>query len=295
MTEFIHKSVLSNEVLYFLDCEDKKIVLDGTVGGGGHAKEILSRVPQEAKLIGLDKDSSALSKAKEVLMPFGKSVLLAKSDFRYFDSVLDKAGIESVDAMLFDLGVSSFHLDAASRGFSFQKEGPLDMRMNVDEDVPLRDVLNSITQQELERVIRDFGQERFAKRISKVITEHLKVSTIRTTTELAQIIREAIPGRRGKIDPATRTFQALRIFVNDELGALEEMLHKAPDFLSPGGRLVIISFHSLEDRIVKNTFKQFSKEGILNILTKKPITASEEEIAINPRARSAKLRAAEKV
>lgn len=290
----MHKSVLLNEVLDFLELGNKEVVLDGTVGGGGHAKEILSRLPAGSRLIGLDKDSYALSEARKVLESFGNAVMLERSDFRYFDKILDRLGIRSVDAMLFDLGVSSFQLDDAKRGFSFQKDGPLDMRIDTDELFSLRDILNSMSQQKLEKIISDFGQERFAKRVANAITEYLKVSTIKTTTELAGIIHGAIPARRGKIDSATRTFQALRIFINDELGALEQMLQKTPQYLSPGGRLVIISFHSLEDRIVKNSFKQFSKEGRLKILTKKPITACAEEVAQNPRARSAKLRAAER-
>lgn len=292
----MHRSVLVEEALEYLNCENKQIVLDCTIGGAGHAKEILKRLPPRGRLIGIDADRKALEIAKENLKEFKGAFILANENFRNFDSVLGRLNIESVDAMLFDLGISSFQLEDETRGFSFAKPGELNMRMDIASGRPLWQLLNRMREDELARIIRDSGEERFWRRIAKRIVEERKVSPIRDSLRLAQIVRAAARYKAGsRIDPATRTFQALRIFVNDELGALEEAIGKAGSFLKKGGRIVVISFHSLEDRVVKHKFREMAKEGILSILTKKPLRATAAEIEQNPRSRSGKLRAAQRI
>ena len=292
----MHKSVLLNETLEFLKCENKQAVLDCTVGGGGHAQEILKNLPPGGRLIGIDADEKALEIAKENLKNFKGAFVPVKENFRNFDKVLNDLGIDSVDAMLFDLGISSFQLEDGERGFSFSNKGPLDMRMDRGLGEPLWQKLNRLSEDELGRIIRDFGEERYWRRIARALMEEKRISPIKDTFRLADIVRRSIRYRSGtRTDQATRTFQAFRIFINDELGALREALGKAGGFLKKDGRIVVISFHSLEDRIAKQTFKDLALQGAISILTKKPITPSEGERIENPRSRSAKLRAAQRL
>jgi 16S rRNA (cytosine1402-N4)-methyltransferase len=292
----VHKSVLIKEALGYLRCENKRIMLDCTVGGGGHAKEILKSLPPGGRLIGIDQDQSALKIAEETLREFEGSFTLVKENFRNLDKVLNSLGIEGVDGMLFDLGLSSFQLEDEERGFSFSKSGPLDMRMDRSKGRPLEELLRRLSEQELGQIIRDLGEERYWRKIASAIVRERKRAPIKSSLQLADLVRSTVRYRPGqRIDPATRTFQGLRIFLNDELGALEEALEKAGSFLRKDGIIAAISFHSLEDRIVKNRFKQLSKEGIVEILTKKPIRPAEEEISDNPRSRSARLRAARRI
>lgn len=293
----MHKSVLLNETLEYLDCKNRKIVLDCTIGGAGHAKEILKKLSPGGRLIGIDTDKEALKIAEENLKEFKEgSFTLVNENFRNFDKVLNSLGINSVDAMLFDLGISSFQLEDKTRGFSFSKGKGLDMRMDTEKGESLWQALSRLSERELGEIIRDFGEERYWRRVAKRIVLERRKSPIREALRLAEIVRGAVRrSPRSRIDPATRTFQALRIFINDELDALGEALDKVGSFLSSDGRVVIISFHSLEDRIVKHGFKGLAKEGIVEILTKRPIMADEAEVKENPRSRSAKLRAAKRI
>ena len=292
----LHKSVLLDEALDYLNCEKKKLILDCTIGGAGHTKEILKRLPPGGRLIGIDRDKSALKLAEENLKDFEGSFELVHRNFRDFDKVLKELEIDAVDGMLFDLGVSSFQLDAGERGFSFSKDATLDMRMDTSEGEPLWRLLNKMNETQLAEIIRDLGQERYWRKIAKAIVRERKIAPITETSRLAEIIRGPRRfNKRMKIDPATRTFQALRIFVNDELGAIEQALNKVSDYLKKDARIVVISFHSLEDRIVKHSFKDLKQKGLIDILTKKPIRSSEAEIDNNPRSRSGKLRAAQRV
>lgn len=292
----MHKSVLVQETLEYLKCEDKKVILDCTVGGAGHAKEILKRLPPGGRLIGIDADKKALEIAEENLKDFEGAFVLVHESFRNFDKVLRQLRIDGVDGILFDLGVSSFQLEDAERGFSFSRSGTLDMRIDVTRGRPLGEIINSLDEETIARIIRDLGQERFYRRIAKAIIAEREKAPIRDSLELANLIRRTLRFRSGsRIDPATRTFQGLRIFVNDELGVLKEALEKTGSFLKKNARLVVISFHSLEDRIVKNRFKALAEQGVLSILTKKPIRPDQTEKHQNPRSRSAKLRAAQRL
>ncbi|WP_347240258.1 16S rRNA (cytosine(1402)-N(4))-methyltransferase RsmH [Thermus sp.] len=277
-----HIPVLYQEALDFLRVEPGKVYVDATLGGAGHARGILER---GGLVLGLDQDPEAVSRARALDLP-GLGVY--RANFRHLKAVLHQAGVEEVAGILADLGVSSFHLDDPRRGFSYQKEGPLDMRMG-EEGPTAEEVVNTLPLEELYRILRDLGEEKQAWRVAKAIVEARRKKPIQTTTELAEIIRQAV-GFRKAGHPARKTFQALRMYVNDELGALEEFLAQAAEVLAPEGRLVVIAFHSLEDRLVK----RFLKASGLKVITKKPVLPSPEEVARNPRARSAKLRAAEK-
>jgi 16S rRNA (cytosine1402-N4)-methyltransferase len=284
------------EVIGYLNLKPGDRALDGTIGGGGHAIEILKRIKPGGMLIGLDADASAVNIAGDKLSESGPCLKIVNENFRNLDLVLSEEGITALDAVLLDVGVSSYHLEDGSRGFSIQRDGPLDMRMDPRLKFSARDIVNRCKESELAEIIRKFGEERFYRRIAGRIAEERAKKPIETTGELKDVIYRAVGGRRGymRIDPATRTFQALRIAVNDELGALEDGINKAVSYLKPGGRICVISFHSLEDRIVKNCFRGCSVKGILKILTKKPLRPSDAEAASNPRARSARLRAAER-
>ncbi len=290
-----HFPVLLEESVSLLTENRGKIYVDATVGLGGHSYEILKRNP-DAFLIGIDKDPYALDKAKERLKEFEGRFALYQADYKDIDLVLKEEGIEAVDGILMDLGVSMLQLKTPERGFSFMAEAPLDMRMNPDQRLTAYDVVNRYKEKDLARIIKEYGEERFAYRIAKAIVSYRRKKPIETTKELAQIIENAVPkGFYKKIHPATKTFQAIRIEVNKELDHLKEALLKIPHLLNPKGRVAIISFHSLEDRLVKHAFRNFEKEGLLKVITKKPITPSEEEIKLNPPSRSAKLRVAEKL
>lgn len=277
-----HIPVLFEEALEYLAVRPGGLYVDATLGGAGHTRGILER---GGRVIGLDRDPEAVRRALEMNLP-GLTVI--RGNFRHLERILDELGVEQVDGILADLGLSSFHLQDPKRGFSYAQEGPLDMRMG-EEGPTAEEVVNTLDQAELFRILKTYGEEPRALAIAKAIVEARRKKPIRTTTELAEIVRKAT-GFRKAGHPARKTFQALRIYVNDELGALEDLLQAAEKRLAPGGRLVVISFHSLEDRIVK----RFLKESGLRILTKKPVRPREMEVRANPRARSAKLRAAEK-
>lgn len=293
----MHQPVMLDEVLNYLDLKPGKVVLDATVGPGGHAEEILKRISPAGVLYGLDADESAIRIAAERLKNFDGSFKLINENFRAMDRALAKEDLKCVDAVLMDLGISSDQMEDAKRGFSIKEDGRLDMRMDPKIKTSAYDLVNRLGERELSDIIEKFGEERFHSRIARHIAESRSKRPIETTSQLALIIHRAVGSRYGsrRIDPATRTFQAIRIAVNDELGALEEALKKAVSYLAPGGRICVISFHSLEDRIVKRLFKGYADLGVLKIITKKPLRPSEAEAAANPRSRSAKLRAAERI
>ena len=287
------------------------IYLDGTLGGAGHSYEIASRLTT-GRLIGLDRDEVALAAARERLKPFSDRVTLVHSNFQALSAVLDDLGIAKVDGMLFDLGVSSPQLDDKARGFSYMADAPLDMRMDRSEGLTAYDVVNTYDQESLKRILYTYGEERYAPKIAAAIVKRRAEKPVETTLELAELIRAAMPPQalREKQHPAKRSFQAIRIAVNDELTAVERMLASAIDRLNPGGRLAVITFHSLEDRLVKSAMQEAAKGCIcpkefpvcvcgrtpkVKILTRHPIVADEAELAENPRARSAKLRVAERI
>lgn len=277
-----HIPVLFEEALEYLAIRPGGLYVDATLGGAGHTRGILER---GGRVIGLDQDPEAVRRALEMDLP---GLTVVRGNFRHLERILDELGVEQVDGILADLGLSGFHLEDPKRGFSYAQEGPLDMRMG-EEGPTAEEVVNTLDQEELYRILRAYGEEPRALAIAKAIVEARRKKPIRTTTELAEIVRKAT-GFRKAGHPARKTFQALRIYVNDELGALKDLLQAAEKRLAPGGRLVVISFHSLEDRMVK----RFLKESGLRILTKKPVRPKETEVRANPRARSAKLRAAEK-
>jgi 16S rRNA (cytosine1402-N4)-methyltransferase len=269
------------------------VFIDCTVGLGGHARALVQA--GATRVIGLDRDRQALDRARETLRDAGPIVEVVHADYRGFEDVLNARGIGQVDGMLADLGVSSLQLDAPGRGFSFRRDEPLDMRMDTSSGATAAEMLASIDEKSLADVIYELGEERHARRVARAIVESGRTQRIATTGQLADIVRRAIP-RKGftRIDPATRTFQAIRIWVNRELEGLDDFLARAAARLAPGGRLVMLTFHSLEDRVVKHTFRALQAAGAIAIRTKRPMVPSEAEIDRNPRARSAKLRAAER-
>lgn len=310
--EFNHKSVLFDECMEHLDIKPGGIYVDGTLGGGGHSSGICERLGSEGLLIGIDRDEDALAAAKERLAEYQCKKLFVQSNYSDIKDVLSENGIDGIDGALLDLGVSSFQLDNADRGFSYMQTAPLDMRMNRRDGLTAYDVVNTYSRQELTDIIKKYGEEKWASRIATFITDRRKEKPIENTEELVEIIKAAIPAkaRREGPHPAKRTFQAIRIEVNDELGQLKKAVGDFCDVLNPGGRLCIISFHSLEDRIVKDIFnerfdpcicpKDFpvcvcGRKPQIKKITKKPIVAGEDELEENPRARSAKLRVAEKI
>ncbi|MCB5559161.1 16S rRNA (cytosine(1402)-N(4))-methyltransferase RsmH [Anaerosalibacter bizertensis] len=309
--KFKHVPVMLNEVLEGLNIKEDGIYVDGTLGGAGHSTEIVKRL-STGKLIGIDQDENAIKKSKEVLADYSDRTIIVKENFKNIKNVLNTLGINKVDGILLDLGVSSHQLDEEERGFSYNKDAPLDMRMDRGNAFSAWDVVNKYSEKELEKIIWDFGEEKWAKRIAKFIVEERRESPIDTTFELVSVIKKAIPKkvRSQGGHPARKTFQAIRIEVNQELDILKNSILNANEVLNESGRLCIITFHSLEDRIVKDTFKYLNKDCIcppefpvctcnkkreLKILTRKPIIPSEEEIETNPRSRSAKLRIGEKV
>jgi 16S rRNA (cytosine1402-N4)-methyltransferase len=291
---FGHVPVLVEEVMTFLRCEPGRTYVDATLGGGGHASEILKRTVPDGVVIGVEWDEEALSEARNRLMPFGDRVKIFRENYIQLP---DLVGAESVDGMLLDLGLSSIQLEKAERGFSFKGEGPLDMRMDQRMNCTAADLINRLSSEELEYILSHDGEERWAKRIARAIVQERERDPVRTTQTLRKIVYRAIPRRfhTRRIDPATRTFQAFRIRLNEELNNLGKILETGWKVLKRGGRICIISFHSLEDRMVKETFRRLEKQGELRILTKKPVVPSEEEQRRNPRSRSAKLRCAERV
>ncbi len=292
----MHQPVMLNEVISSLNLKPGHIVLDCTVGGGGHSKEILSRIMPAGLLIGLDADETAIKRASLNLKEYEGRFRLINDNFRNLDQILLKENIKSLNAVLLDVGVSSFQLDDKDRGFSLKEDAPLDMRMDRRLELNARDIVNKYKETDLSDIIYKYGEERFARKIARRIAEARSRKPIETTMELAAIVRRASGGgKHFRIDPATRTFQAIRIAVNDELGALEEGLKKAVSWLDLGARIAVITFHSLEDRIVKRLFRGYAELGVLKIITKKPMIPSQKEIAVNPRSRSGHLRVAERI
>lgn len=307
--EFKHVSVLLDECIDSLNIREGKTYVDCTLGGTGHTQEILKKL-KGGKLIGIDQDTDALKNA-EILLKDYENVILVHQNFENIKEIIIENAPAGVDGILMDLGVSSYQLDEGERGFSYMKDAPLDMRMNRDEALSAYDVVNKYPEEEIYRIIRDYGEEKWAKRVAGFIRKARDEKPIETTLELVDLIKAAIPAkaRREGPHPAKRTFQAIRIEVNRELSILRQTVLDAVDGLNPGGRLAIITFHSLEDRIVKTTYKELEnpcncpknmpcicgKVATVKILTKKPILPTDEEIEINPRSRSAKLRVLEKL
>jgi len=305
--EFSHRSVMLNETVDGLNVRPQGVFLDGTLGGGGHSEEILTRLAGTGRLIGIDQDEDALKAAGERLRPYMDRVTLVHANYVDFKKVLKQLGIETLDGILLDLGVSSYQFDEAERGFSYRTDAPLDMRMDRSTSRTARDIINSYSESELYRMIRDYGEEPFAKNIAKHIVRAREEAPVETTFQLAEIIRQAIPAKiRNKGGhPAKQTFQAVRIELNRELEVLKASLADMIAALAPGGRMAVITFHSLEDRIVKQAFKTAEnpcicppdfpvcvcgRKSLGRVVTGKPVTASEEELEENPRAKSAKLR-----
>jgi 16S rRNA (cytosine1402-N4)-methyltransferase len=293
-----HTPVLLQESIDGLNLKEGDIFVDGTLGNAGHSSEVARRFGDSVEIVGLDRDVDALERSDELLRTLTSAHYLKLGSFRNIDQVLEALGMKAVNGILLDLGISSDQIDESGRGFSFQKEEPLHMSMNKDEAaLTAKEILNTWDEQTLELILRGFGEEKYSRKIAREIVLKRDESPFETTTDLVNAVRAATPAayHHGRINPATRTFQALRIAVNEELTALEEGLVKGFEVLSPGGRFAIISFHSLEDRIVKNFFRDRMKEKKAIQITKKPINATEEETAANPRSRSAKLRIIEKI
>lgn len=305
--EFKHKSVLLNETIDGLNIKPDGIYVDGTLGGGGHAYEVCRRLGEKGSIVGIDQDAAAIEAASARLKDFGEKVTIVRSNYCDMKSKLHELGIDKVDGIVLDLGVSSYQLDTAERGFSYREDAPLDMRMDTRQKMTARDIVNDYTEADLYRVIRDYGEDKFAKNIAKHVVQARAVKPVETTAELSEIIRASIPMKFQKKSghPAKRTFQAIRIELNRELDVLRDSLDDMIDLLNPGGRLCIITFHSLEDRIVKSAFRKnenpctcppdfpvcvCGKKSKGSIITKKPILPSEEELEYNSRSKSAKLR-----
>jgi 16S rRNA (cytosine1402-N4)-methyltransferase len=301
------------EVLYYLNCGPGEIYVDCTLGGSGHARAICSKIIPGGVFIGIDQDIDAIRNAKSVLKPFNLTIHLFHDNFVYLSEFLQQLKIDAVDGILLDLGISLHQLESSGRGFSFNKDEPLDMRMNAESSTKAEDLINSMEEKSLRKIFYKYGEERWAGQIAKRIVKQRRRKAIKSSRELAQIVRDAVPKKvsfNQKIHPATRTFMALRIAVNRELEMLELFMENVDDLLNPKGRLCVLSFHSLEDRIVKHRIKALgkgcicppglpecvcNKKPMVRILTKKVVRPAENEIAVNPMARSAKLRALEKI
>jgi len=309
--KFHHVPVLLDEVISYLNLQQGGVYVDSTLGGGGHTLEIIKRIQPGGRVIGIDQDPNALAAARKRLEEYAENITFVHSNYYRLKEIVPELNLSKVDGVLFDLGVSSHQLDEGERGFSYMQDAPLDMRMNPEDPVTAEKLVNDLPEDELAKIIKKYGEERWAVRIARFVTEHRNVKPIHTTGELVEIIKKAIPAgaRREGPHPAKRTFQALRIAVNDELNRFARTLRDCVDILKPGGRVCVISFHSLEDRITKDVFKEMArecicppempictcgKEKLLKIITGKPITAGKQELETNPRARSAKLRVAEK-
>ena len=295
----MHIPVLLNEVINGLNLHEGDVILDGTLGGGGHSYEIAKRFP-EVKIIGLDLDKDALLRSGERLKEAKADFVLYESNFRDLDLALQALNVEAVDKILLDIGLSSNQFESSGRGFSFKKNEPLLMTFKAepqDGELTAAKIVNSWTEENLAKVIYEYGEERYSRQIARAVVEARRTKSVITTLDLVAIIENAVPNsyRQGRINPATKTFQALRIAVNDELGNLRVGLEKGFSSLKKGGRMAVISFHSLEDRIVKNYFKELAKAKKVSLISKKPVTAEAAEIEANPRSRSAKLRIIEKL
>ncbi|MCI6502127.1 MAG: 16S rRNA (cytosine(1402)-N(4))-methyltransferase RsmH [Clostridia bacterium] len=308
---FSHKSVLLPECIEGLNIKEDGIYIDGTAGGGGHSYAIASRLTK-GRLIAIDRDDEAVKAAGERLAPLGERAVVRKSNYSDFADVCDALGVAKIDGILLDLGVSSYQLDTAERGFSYNADAPLDMRMDKSNPFRAYDVVNGYSEEKLKKILYEYGEERFAPRIAALIVAERERHPIETTGELVALIKKAMPAaaREGGHHPAKRSFQAIRIEVNGELACIEPTLRRAAERMNPGGRIAVITFHSLEDRIVKQTFASMAegctcpkdfpvcvcgKQPQIRVVSKKPILPSEEELENNPRSRSAKLRIAEKL
>ena len=308
-----HIPVMLNEVIQFLNCKPGKIYVDCTLGGSGHSMAILEKITPDGVLIGIDQDKDAIANAKKVLKPYSFNVRLFHDNFVHLPSILAKLSIAAVDGILLDLGISLQQLESSGRGFSFKRDEPLDMRMNSESSVTAENLVNTLREDLLSKILKEFGEERWAKRIAREIGKVRKKKPITSSRQLARIVSDTVPRRtssRQRIHPATRVFMALRIAVNRELECLDSFMKNAVDYLNVGGRLCVLSFHSLEDRIVKHRMKDFEQgcncppklpvctcgtKQMARSLTKKVVRPTEEEIAVNPLARSAKLRAIERI
>ena len=310
--QYRHVPVMVKEVIDYLNCSSGKAYVDGTLGGGGHAQAILDAIGAEGCLVGIDRDPDAIANAGESFHRYQPNVQIFHDNYTNLPQILSRLHITGVDGILLDLGLSLYQLEGSGRGFSFMREEPLDMRMNPEQGQTAETIVNRLSEKELSGIISRYGDEPWAVRIAKSIVAARRKQAIRSSLQLAEVVKKAIPARhrRGRIHPATRTFQAIRIAVNQELEALERFLDEAVNFLNPGGRLCILSFHSLEDRIVKERFKALArgcncpphfpmcvcgKTPQVSILTKKPVRPGHAEVQANPMARSARLRAAERL
>lgn len=297
MEEKFHTPVMLGEILGYLDLSPGKVIVDATLGTGGHAEAILERITPGGRLIGIDRDQVSLEVAKARLHSHAQNCEFVYGNFADLDLILSKLNIRKVGGILFDLGISSFQLEEPERGFSFQSEGPLDMRLDRNTYISAYDLVNNLNEEEISHLLWSFGQERWHNRIARFLVKEREKHPISTTSELTQVVVRAIPSRyrHYRIHPATRTFQALRIAVNRELETLEAAIGKAILALQEKGRICIVSFHSLEDRIAKLSFRRAAQEGLIKIITPKPLTPGEAEVRANPSSRSSKLRAAERL
>jgi len=295
----IHTPVLLREVLDYLNLKPGKTIIDATLGTAGHATAILERILPGGRLIAIDRDSASLALGRERLSRFGSACTFIHGNFADIDTLLENLGVKSAGGIIFDLGISSFQLFDASRGFSFQQDAPLDMRMDKDSYISAYDLVNNLNEDELSTLLWNFGEERWHNRIARLIVQEREKKPIATTTELAGIVIRSIPSRyrhrHYRIHPATRTFQAVRIAVNRELEILETAVNKAIAILEKKARICVISFHSLEDRVIKFAFRKAKADGLIDILTPKPLTPREPEMEANPASRSSKLRVAERI
>lgn len=290
-----HTPVMLKEVVEFLDPTPGETIVDATIGCGGHARKILERIRPNGRLIGIDQDQQAIGLAKESLKEFSDSLFLVNDNFKNLEKILKNLEIEKIDGILFDLGVSSLQVDTPERGFSIRFDAPLDMRMDQRSRISAFELVNNLPFEELSKILKVYGEERFHSRIAKAIVEQRRENLITTTKELAEIVIKAQGAHRFyKIHPATRTFQAFRIAVNNEIDSFETALKECIRFLNPGARICTLAYHSLDDRVAKQQFRNLEKEAELVRLTKKPLRPSQAELAQNPRSRSAKLRVAEK-
>lgn len=294
-----HTPVMLREVLDYLDLRPGKTIVDATLGTAGHAEKILERILPGGGLIGIDRDEESLSIARQRLSRFGPACKFVHGNFVDIGTFLEKLNVGKVDGVLFDLGISSFQLQDAARGFSFQNEGPLDMRMDKDSYISAYDLVNNLNEEELSTLLWNFGEERWHNRIARLLVRERERQPITTTLELADIVSKSVPSkyryRHYRIHPATRTFQAVRIAVNRELEILEAAVNKAIATLEKKARICVISFHSLEDRVIKFAFRKAQADGLIDIVTPKPLTPAQSEVMANPASRSSKLRVAERI
>ncbi|MDD5120633.1 MAG: 16S rRNA (cytosine(1402)-N(4))-methyltransferase RsmH [Candidatus Omnitrophica bacterium] len=297
--KLMHVPVMLDEVLNYLNLAPGKIIVDATMGTGGHSFEILKRITPGGKLVGIDRDEDSLAICRHRLAEFKDTCEFVHANFADLDQVLEKLGIKEVDGIIFDLGISSYQLKDAQRGFSFQEEGPLDMRLDRSSYISAYDLINNLNENEISHLLWSFGQERWHNRIAHLLIEERKLEPISSTKQLADLVMRAIPYRYRKsyyrIHPATRTFQAVRIAVNRELEILESSVRKAVAILKKQARICVISFHSLEDRVIKHTFRALKADGLIDIITSKPLTPADSEVEKNPSSRSSKFRVAQRI